>query len=105
MSNCIEFVAFKLKKGISEQEFRLVSDKFNIEFLAKQKGYISRKLLTKGEIWADLVVWETEEDFQNAMKVSKEDAAAALYLSHLNLSAKGSFFHLFSVDRSYTEDK
>ena len=103
MSNSIEFVAFKLKKGVSESEFRLVSDKFNEEFLAKQKGYISRKLLTKSEMWADLVFWETEDDCHNAMKVSKEDAIAALYLSHLNLSAKGSFFYLFSVDRSYKD--
>ena len=104
MPNSIEFVAFKLKKGVSAEEFRLVSDKFNDEFLAKQKGYISRKLLTKDDMWADLVVWETEDDFQNAMKASKEDAAAREYLSQLNLSAKGSFFHLFAVDREYNSE-
>lgn len=101
MPNSIEFVSFKLKKGVAVPEFHLISDKFNSDFLSKQKGYISRKLLTKGEMWADLVVWETEEDFQNAMKASKEDVVAAEYLSHLNLSAKGSFFHLFCVEKNY----
>ncbi|MDR0325802.1 MAG: cell wall metabolism sensor histidine kinase WalK [Oscillospiraceae bacterium] len=101
MPNAIEFVAFKLKKEVSAQDFLPVSDRFNSDFLAKQKGYISRRLLTKGEMWADLVVWETEDDFQNAMKASKDDAVAIEYLSQLNLSAKGGFFHLFSVERSY----
>ena len=104
MKNSIEFVAFKLKKGVSELEFRFVSDTFNSEFLAKQKGYISRKLLAKDDLWADMVVWETAEDFQNAMNASKENAAAAHYLSHLNLSVKGCFFHLFTLEKSYGED-
>ena len=101
MANNIEFVAFKLKKSVSESEFRLISDKFNSEFLEKQKGYVSRKLLTKDDLWADMVIWETEEDFQNAMNASKEDAAATQYLSCLNLSAKGSFFHFFNIEKSY----
>lgn len=78
-----------------------MSDKFNREFLAKQKGYISRKLLSKGDIWSDLVLWETEEDHLNAMEASQEDAVAAEYMYMLNLSAKGSFYHLFSVEKNY----
>ena len=101
MSNSVEFVSFKLKKGVTEQDFLPVSDRFNSEFLARQKGYISRKLLTKDEMWADLVIWETADDFQNAMKASKEDPVAGEYLSLLNLNAKGSFFHLFEIEKSY----
>lgn len=101
MSTAIEFVAFKLKKSVSETEFFPVSDKFTREFLARQKGYISRKLLIKGDMWADLVLWETEADHLSAMEASKEDAVAAEYLSMLNLSAKGSFYHLFSVAKEY----
>ena len=101
MSRAIEFVAFKLKKAISMTEFLPVSDKFNSEFLAKQKGYISRRLLSKGDMLADLVLWETDTDHLNAMEASKEDAVAAEYLSMLNLSAKGSFYHLFSIEKNY----
>ncbi|MDL2293535.1 hypothetical protein LJC60_02775 [Ruminococcaceae bacterium OttesenSCG-928-D13] len=101
MSNAVEFVAFKLKKSVSEAEFMPVSDKFNSDFLAKQKGYISRKLLLKGDMWADMVLWETEADHLNAMEASREDAVAAEYMSMLNLSAKGSFYHLFSVEKTY----
>ena len=101
MSKAIELVAFKLKKNISMTEFLPVSDKFNCEFLAKQKGYISRQLLSKGDMLADLVLWETEADHLNAMEASKEDPVAAEYMSMLNLSTKGSFYHLFSVEKNY----
>ena len=101
MSKAIEFVAFKLKKNGSEAEFLPGSDKFNRKFLTKQKGYISRKLLSEGDMWADLVLWETEADHLNALEASKEDEAAAEYMSMLYLSAKGSFYHLFSVKKNY----
>ena len=103
MSNAIEFVAFQLKKSVSRATFLPVSDRFAREFLARQPGYISRKLLSKDDLWADMVLWETEADHLNAMEASKEDAAAAEYLSMLNLSAKGSFYHLFSVEKTYDE--
>ncbi|MDL2232525.1 hypothetical protein LJC63_02960, partial [Ruminococcaceae bacterium OttesenSCG-928-L11] len=95
------FVAFKLKKSVSEAAFLPVSDKFTREFLTRQKGYISRQLLAKGDMWADLVFWETEADHLNAMEASREDPVAAEYMSMLNLSAKGSFYHLFSVKKEY----
>jgi heme-degrading monooxygenase HmoA len=101
MSKAIEFVAFKLKKNVSKEAFFPISEMFTREFLAKQPGYLSRKLLSKGDMWADLVFWETEADHLNAMEASKKDAAAAEYLSMLNLSAKGSFYHLFAVEKSY----
>ena len=82
-------------------KFLPISDKFNREFLAKQKEYISRQLFSTGDMWADLVLWETEADHLNAMEASKEDTVAAEYLSMLNLSAKGSFYHLFSVEKNY----
>ncbi|MDL2288246.1 hypothetical protein LJC32_02575 [Oscillospiraceae bacterium OttesenSCG-928-F05] len=101
MSTAIEFVAFKLKKSVSMSDFMPVSDKFNRAFLEKQKGYISRQLLSKGDMLADLVLWETEADHLNAMGMSRTDPVAAEYMSMLNLSAKGSFYHLFTVEKEY----
>ena len=66
MSNAVEFVSFDLKAGVSIPDFLLASDKMNDEFLIMQKGYISRKLLRDDRRWADLVLWETLEDAQNA---------------------------------------
>lgn len=99
MSNTIEFVSFKLKKGISIPNFLLVSEKFNEEFLSKQKGYISRNLLVDGKKWADYVLWETKEDVQNAMKIASQHASAREYLSCLNtFSCRSNFF---SIEKEY----
>ncbi len=81
MSNVVEFVSFNLKKGKSVSDFLLVSDKFNSIFLSKQKGYISRKLLLGGEMWADWVLWNTMEDALKAFNTANENAVACEYLS------------------------
>jgi len=71
MSNVIDLVSFKLKEGVSEEEFLLASEELNVSFLSLQKGYIFRKLLKKEDTWTDLVLWETIDD-ANAMRASEE---------------------------------
>lgn len=99
MTNVVEFASFNLKKGASVSDFLLVSDKFNSVFLSKQKGYISRKLLHGGEMWADSVLWETMEDALNAFKAADEDAVACEYMSFLEKKSI-KVLHL-PVERSY----
>jgi len=99
MSNVVEFASFKLKKGASVSEFLLVSDKFNIVFLSAQKGYISRKLLLVGDMWADSVLWETMEDALKAFDTANEDAVACEYMSFMDKESI-KVLH-FSVERSY----
>lgn len=101
MNSAVEFVAFRLKKSVTAEAFIPVSDRFNEEFLKKQKGYISRKVLRDGDMWADLVLWREAADHLNAMEASKQDEVAKEYLSMLNLSAKGSTYHLFESVKSY----
>ena len=68
MDNVVELVSFKLKEGISEEEFLVASDELNASFLSLQKGYIFRKLLKKEDTWTDIVLWETMDDAMNAIK-------------------------------------
>lgn len=99
MSNVVEFVSFNLKEGASESDFLLVSDKFNSVFLSIQKGYISRKLLHNGKMWADSVLWETMEDVLKAYDIANEDAVACEYISFMDKETIK--VHLLSVERSY----
>jgi hypothetical protein len=99
LSNVVEFASFCLKKGASVSDFLLVSDKFNSVFLSAQKGYISRKLLLCGEMWADSALWETMEDALMAFNTANEDAMACEYLSFLD-GESVKVLHL-SVERSY----
>ena len=84
MANAVEIATFNHKKGASVSEFLLVSDRFNRVFLTTQKGYISRKLLRDGEMWADSVLWETMEDAHRAYKNVDAAAAAGEYLSFMD---------------------
>ncbi len=99
MSMVVEFASFNLKKGASVSNFLLVSDKFNREFLSAQRGYISRKLLVDGEMWADSVLWETKEDVLKAYDIANENAVACEYLSFLE--GESIKVHFLSVERSY----
>jgi hypothetical protein len=99
MANTVEFASFNLKNGASVSEFLLVSDRFNRVFLSTQKGYISRKLLRDGEMWADSVLWETMEDALNAFKTANENAIACEYLSFMDEESI-KVLHL-PVERSY----
>ena len=84
MANVVEFASFHLKKGASESEFLLVSDKFNRVFLEAQKGYISRKLLHRDEMWADSVLWETMEDALKALRTADDHTVACEYISFMD---------------------
>lgn len=99
MSNAVEFVTFKLKKGVCIPDFLLISDKMNKDFLSVKKGYISRKLIVNGELWADLVLWETMEDALNAAKSTEENAAAYEYFAFLD--EKSCDMKHFSVEKDY----
>ncbi len=79
MPEVVEFVSFKVKEGISEQQLLAASDEFNEGFLSLQKGYVSRRFIKEGDTWADLVLWETMEDAMNAVNAVEKSPAAESY--------------------------
>ena len=100
MSNIVELISFTLKKGVSVSDFLLVSDQFNQDFMAAQKGYISRKLLLNGNTWTDLVLWESLEDAQNAAKAIYESAIGAEYIAFIEDEENDELAY-FSVEKNY----
>ena len=100
MANVIEFVSFKLKEGISEQQFLESSDVLNKGFLSLQKGYVSRKLLKKDDTWADIVIWETMDDAMNAIKAAeKTNPADIKYFFYIEENSSN--MQHWSVEKSY----
>ncbi|QNU66240.1 hypothetical protein EHE19_015340 [Ruminiclostridium herbifermentans] len=99
MPNVVEFTPFKLQNGVSVSDFLLASDKLQTEFIAKQKGYISRKLIFDGEKWADLVIWETMDDAKNAAAAWEKNAAADEYMTFID--EKSCTLTHFTVEKSY----
>lgn len=64
----VELASFELASGIEVEDFLVVSTFFQMEFVEKQPGFISRNLIKRGNRWSDLVVWQ---DMKSAENVSK----------------------------------
>jgi quinol monooxygenase YgiN len=87
MSAAVWFISFKLKKGVSSEEFLLASKKCHDEVLSKQKGFISWEVLRDGDTWVDLVKWETAEDAKQAETAGQSNPAAHAFYACLNMSS------------------
>jgi len=78
---CVEYVTFKLKKGISIEIFRKCSDELDANFLANEDGFLSRKLLLlhDGETWADLAFWRDTTAAKAAEEKFMKDPVTKAY--------------------------
>lgn len=99
MSKVVMFISFSLVKGASVSDFLLTSEKLHREFMSKQKGYISWKQLVDGEIWADLLTWETMDDAKNVDEASCTNALSHEYFSYIDQESIKT--NLFTVEKSY----
>ena len=99
MPKTIMFISFKLAAGVSVSDFQLAAAKVYNEFMSKQKGYISWQQLVDGDLWADLITWETMADAQSAMEASMVDTASQEFFPFIDeASVKMQFF---TVEKSY----
>ncbi len=86
MSNVVWFISYKLKEGVSAEDFLTASEKCNNEVLSRQKGFISWDILRDGDTWVDLVKWETAEDAKNGETAGAGNPAALEFYSFINMS-------------------
>jgi len=102
LANVAEFQSFKLKEGIAASVFLLASDRFNSEFLSKQKGYISYKVFSEGDTWYDLLVWESVENIKAAAQAYKsyEDRTDKHYISLIDEQTQSKLLQL-RVEKDY----
>ena len=98
MANVAEFQSFKLKECADTADFLLATDRFNREFLSKQKGYISYKVFSNGDTWYDLLVWESAEDIGAAAKAYKsyENNTDKHYISFIDEASQSEILHLLA---------
>jgi hypothetical protein len=99
MSNAVMSISYKLAAGASTQDFIIASEKVQSEFMSEQKGYISWKLLADGDMWVDLLTWETMDDAQNAMIAGGTNAANQEFFAFLDQESVK--IQMFSVEKSY----
>lgn len=87
MPDAIWFISYKLKKDVSVEDFLLASKKCNDEVLSQQKGFISWEVLRDGDIWVDLVKWESAEDAKKAETAGAGNPASREFYSFINMNS------------------
>lgn len=63
--------SYKLKKNVSDEQFMDCTKALHDEVISKAKGFISWEHYVQDTTWTDFVLWETQEDADNATTVGK----------------------------------
>jgi len=101
MPNVVFFNTYKLRKGASVPDFLLSIDKLINEYVSKQKGYISCKLLADGDTWADYAIFDTMDNLNSFLESSQHDSneLAEKFYSFLDFDTCKSI--IYTVEKSY----
>ncbi|GAB4577760.1 MAG: hypothetical protein Fur0022_04920 [Anaerolineales bacterium] len=76
----VEWAPFTVKPDVNEAELIAASEALQDGFLSQQRGFIRRELL-KGQNgqWVDLVVWESKDAADQAVKNAAESPVCFRY--------------------------
>jgi len=91
-------ISFKLKEGVSAEEFLAASDEIQTKYLSGCKGFISRQLMIIDGVWTDWVIWETMTDANHAMHRSEESEAVKKFFSLIDEILEN---QLYPLERTY----
>jgi hypothetical protein len=74
----LELVVFKLKKGVSREQF-LGTDDAVSAWISKQPGFVSHELLydAEGDRWIEVAWWKTLEEANAAAELSLTSESCA----------------------------
>ncbi|MCD1125505.1 hypothetical protein LPW36_05685 [Jinshanibacter sp. LJY008] len=101
MPHILEMPCFKIKDGVSEADFLRAHEKFNREFMSKQKGYVSHSLIRNGAKWFDVAVWDSVASKQKAyIDIYKYDGIEE-YMSFIDQEGTDDDIPLYTVVTTY----
>ncbi len=82
-----EVATFKLKEGVTEEEFRALNKGIETDYVVKQPGFVARESAAdeNGE-WVVIVHWETPEDADASMKSFMKASGTADFMSKIDTS-------------------
>ena len=98
-SDIISYHSYNLKKDASAQDFLLAMEKLNEEFVIRQKGWVTSKSFFDGKTWADIVVFETQNDLDNFVILCNTNELTKKGSLCMDFSALVS--HTFTVERRF----
>ena len=97
MSRVVFFNSYRLKKGVSVPAFLVAVENLHKAYIAKQKGFVSFKLLADGETWADATTFQTMADAKSFAESGTPNDWAETFYSFLDFDSCQS--HFFSVEQ------
>ena len=83
-SEVIEVATFKLKEGVSVNEFKILDSALKRDYIAKQPGYISRESGYDNQEWLVIVHWRSSKDAEASMQSFMTAAPAQPFMSKLD---------------------
>ena len=91
---------YKLKKGTNTEEFVQAYEKLIQEHIAKQAVFVSSKIMSDGDVWSDVVVFES----MGALKQFEENSVqpnelALKFYSYLNINSCRT--NRFTVEKTF----
>ncbi len=74
----LELVVFKLKEGVSREEFLRTVDPVS-RWISRRPGFVSRELVhdAEGDRWVDVVWWKTLDDAKTAAEAAMSSESCA----------------------------
>ncbi len=72
----VEITKFKLKDGITEDQFHQASLEFNKNYCSRCKGLIRRYLVKTNDGYKDIFLWKSKKDVERVQKTFINDVDA-----------------------------
>jgi len=84
----VEVTSFKLKSGVSNNDFVKSAEKMQTEFLIKETGFIGRTLsLGTDSVWTDIVFWKDEASQISTMQKSEKAETAIPFMEKIDFNS------------------
>lgn len=86
MSKAVWNFSFKLKKGVSQEDFINATKELHDGVISKAKGFISWEQYLQGDTWTDFVVWENWDDANNATTIGEGNELTKKFYSMIKMN-------------------
>ncbi len=97
----VEWAPFIKADNVTDPQLIEAADKVNVDFLVKQKGFISRELVKKSDHeYADILHWATKEDAVAASEKIKDCEVCSAYFKLMDFESSataGAGFSHYSI--------
>lgn len=104
-TNSVEWAPYVLAQGVSEKQLMIAAERVQVEFVAKQKGVISRQLVKKNNLeFADIIHWQSKADVFAAAEKVNACGVCKEYFRLMDMTAEihtGSGWSAYEVRKSW----